>query len=641
MASLNPVRGHSLRPLAALAFGAVLAACTHVPADGGLANGSDVVTPKVDQYIAAFNAPRGPVRISQTGFRPGYPVTGVVETDAAEPLDWQIRTAKGRVVATGKTLPFGPDAGSGASVQQIAAGPLEPGENLVLVVPGIGESHPFRVADDVFRPLKYDLLNYYYHNRAGIPIEADLAGGRQWARSAGDRTETLTCFEGTDRNKVKWPGCDYELDVSGGWYDAGDYSKYAVNAGITMWTLFNAYEAGLDGFEDGKVRVPEAGNGQNDLLDEVRYNMDWMLRMQAPEGARAAVARGDWSGREGEMTPQMIDVSGMVHHKEGDVRWPRLPIMADDNNMKRALYPPSVTATLHLAATGAQCARIYQAIDRPFSGRCLTAARTAYAAARRVPDAFSYNNFDGSGPYDSVRAANEFFWAAAELYATTGEDAFRADAAAALATLTPVTWGDRQIGWGDTEIAGLITLANRAPEGALKDEARATLVSLADAYLPQIAEQGYAIAYTREKWPWGSVGELANRGLILATVYDFTGKTEYRDAAFGLLDYILGRNPRDVSYVSGHGTKAMKAPHHRFWAGAGYRGYPYPPPGAVSGGPNNSAIAGPVSVAIESLCHAQTCYADHTDAYELNEVAINWQAAVFWLAAWADGVDRD
>ncbi|MCA8901863.1 MAG: glycoside hydrolase family 9 protein [Hyphomonas sp.] len=625
------------------AAGLLLAACStgdEAAAPAAMANGSEVVTPKVDEYLAAFNAPRGAVRLSQTGFRPGYPIVAVVETDAAGPLDWAIHDPAGTLVAAGATEVFGPDAGSGASVHTIMLeGGLAAGEGLVLDVDGVGKSHPFDVGEDVFRTLKYDLLNYYYQNRAGVPIEAAFAG-EAWARPAGHETETLTCFAGKDMNGVDWPGCDYSLDVHGSWYDAGDQSKYVVNAGITTWTLFNAFEAGLGGFEDGKVKIPEAGNGQNDLLDEIRFNMDWMLRMQAPDGARAAVVLGRPEGGPKNLKPVVVDVSGMAHHKEGDIKWPPVPMMPHENDTPRALYPPSVTATLHLAATGAQCARIFAEIDADFSARCLDAAKRAYAATKRVPDAYSFNNFTGSGPYSSSDPKNEFFWAAAELYATTGDATFLSDLEAAQAKLDPATTGKRQTGWGDTEHAGLMTLARLAEDGATRDEARAMLKATADAYLAQRPAEGYGIPYSNKIWPWGSVGELANRGIILANAYEYTGDTAYRDGALDLLDYILGRNPRDISYVAGHGENAFRAPHHRHWAGANYEGYPEAPPGAVSGGPNNRGIAGPVSAAIHEMCHAQTCYADHVDAYELNEVAINWQSAVFWLAAWADEVDR-
>ncbi len=609
-----------------------------------MANGAHVVTPKQQEYLNAFNAPRGPVRATQTGIRPGYNFIGVAESDLTESLQWQITAPNGVVVVQGRTIPYGFDEGSGANVHLVVTDALKtPATNLILEVEGVGKSHPFNVAEDVFRDLKYDTLNYFYHNRAGVPIEAEYAGGEQWARPAAHENEMLTCFQGKDLYKAEWPRCDYKLDVSGGWYDAGDQSKYVVNSGISVWTLLNAYERGTSGFDDGAANIPESGNGLNDLLDEARYNLDYMLSMQAPEGAQAAIVRGNMDGQWQPDSPKMADVSGMVHHKSGNIEWPAMPIMPHNNTGPRALFAPSTAATLHVAAVGAQCARVFRGVDDAYADKCLTAAKRAYAAAQRVPDAYAYNNFPGTGPYGSTDIRDEFYWAAAEMYVSTGEAVYAEDLQTYQDQLDqwPVN-GLKEPNWGATKGLGILTLARFAPDETLKQEAAAGVQQTADAYLAQIRFEGYQIPINRGVWPWGSIGTLANRGLILGTAYDMSADVKYRDGALDLLDYILGRNPRDISYVSGHGENAFKAPHHRHWAGAQYRGFPLPPPGAVAGGPNNTDPAGPASRAIIDLCdgHAQICYIDHVDAYELNEVAINWQAATFWLAAWADDIDR-
>ena len=168
-------------------------------------------------------------------------LVGVAETDLTETLEWQIVAPNGVVVEQGRTIPYGFDSGSGANVQLVVTSGLRtPATNLVLVVGGVGKSHPFDVSEDIFRDLKYDTLRYFYHNRAGVPIESEHAGDEQWARPAGHEKEVLTCFHGKDMYKISWPRCDYTLDVSGGWYDAGDQSKYVVNSGISVWTLLNA-----------------------------------------------------------------------------------------------------------------------------------------------------------------------------------------------------------------------------------------------------------------------------------------------------------------------------------------------------------------------------------------------------------------
>ena len=155
-------------------------------------------------------------------------------------------------------------------------------------------SHPFAIGADVFQPLARAALNYFYQTRAGIPIEARFAGGPQWARAAGHPHEVVRCFTGTDEAGTVWPGCPYSLDVTGGWYDAGDQGKYVVNGGIALWTLQNLYEANAAAppFPDGSAALPEANNGIDDLLDEARWEMRFLLAMQVPAGQRLALPVG-------------------------------------------------------------------------------------------------------------------------------------------------------------------------------------------------------------------------------------------------------------------------------------------------------------------------------------------------------------
>lgn len=109
----------------------------------------------------------------------------------------------------------------------------------------------------------------------------------------------VACFSGEDKHGRTWPGCGYRLDVSGGWADAGDYGKYVVNGGIAVWSLQHAYErllvnggAEVFGWGDGRAPMPENGNGVSDILDEARWQLEFMMRMQVPEGETVAIARG-------------------------------------------------------------------------------------------------------------------------------------------------------------------------------------------------------------------------------------------------------------------------------------------------------------------------------------------------------------
>lgn len=601
---------------------------------------------KAQEYSDAISPLPNPVQVTQTGIRSGYPLIALVQTDLETPLGWSVVTQTGETLASGRTAPLGVHKGSGKQVHRITSFDLSgEHEGLIVKVEGVGTSYPFDVSDDVFSDLKYDMLGYFYQSRSSVPIETAYVEREDLARPAGHPTDVLTCFTGKDVSGRTWPACDYSLDVSGGWYDAADYNKYTVTGSLAAWTMLNLYERGTDGFADGDVAGPDAGNGLNDLLDEARYELDFLMAMQAPEGARAAILFPAIEDGESVLTPAMTDISGLVHHKAADNVWGAIPQRPHEDHSDRALYPPSITATLNLAAVGAQCARIYRDIDPSYTDQCLTAARRAYAAAKKLPEPYTSARFHGSSDYMSDRAEREFYWAAAELYITTGEVAYREDLTAYKAVLPEYPMSaTSEIRWNDVLGAAIVSLARSAPDEAIQAESREALVAIADDYRAQGLIEQYAIPIDRGVWPWNSLGSLAARGLLLGTAYDLTQDTRYRDSALDALDYILGRNPLARSYVTGYGEHAVEKPHHRFWVGANagirFADYPRPPAGVMVGGPNDNGINGPVSKTILDHCEAETCYIDHIDAYEMNQPSIQVQAFGLWLAAWADDIDR-
>ncbi len=581
------------------------------------------------------------IRFNQIGFLPDGPKRAIVKSDAKAPLDWRVIDASGNTVASGQTSVFGINAGSGEHVHQLDFSRLHaPGYEYRLVVAG-ETSRPFSIDAAVFDALKYDALAYFYHNRSGTPVDEKYVKDAKWARPAGHSPEIVSCFDKKDQRGNQWPGCSYKLDATGGWYDAGDHGKYVVNAGISVWTLLNYYERSQRvvkdaSFADGEVAVPERGNGVNDLLDEVRWELSFVLGMQAPEGAKLKMPKPGEAGAgpSGELIE--LDVSGMAHHKLHGEQWTPLPSAPHEDKKPRYAFPPSTTATLNLAANAAQCARIWRSIDAQFSERCLSAAKRAYSAARRHPDLMPLNWFNGGGGYGDRDASDEFYWAAAELFSTTGEEEYAAAMRASPHFLSaPQSGGMGEITWNQVRALGTITLVtvpNRLGARELS-QARANLVAAADEYLRQAKDEGYAIPYSSMRYQWGSNSTVLNHALILGVAHDLTGKTIYRDRALDALDYVLGRNPLDQSYVSGYGARPLRNPHHRHWAQQKNANYPPPPPGALSGGPNSTAMIDPIAKEMKGSCLPQTCWRDHVDAYALNEVAINWNAPLVWVVA--------
>jgi len=588
---------------------------------------------------AATPSAAADIRINQVGFQPGLPHRAIVPDSASGPQPWALTDRTGKVVARGVTQPFGPDRDSGENVHRILFDAGN-GSGYRLKVGG-HTSRPFSVAASVYDRLPFAALNYFYQNRAGTPIEARYAGGAAWARPAGHPGERATCVAGKDSKGNDWKGCPYTLDVAGGWYDAGDHGKYIVNGGIALWTLQNVYErqqalGHSSTFRDGKAALPEAGNRIDDLLDEARWEVKFFLKMQVPDGTHLDLPVGI-KRTAANMAFTRVDASGMVHHKVASEQWTAVPMPPQLDRLKRQLFPPSTAATLNFAATMAQCARIWRSIDPALSARCLSASEKAWAAARRNPEIYAVADFTGSGGYGDGKLSDEFYWAAAELYATTGKPDYLA-----LVRASPLHLSDKlaEPNWGSTATLGAITLAvtRNGLTGPEQDNVRSALIGTADRFLADTSRTGYAIPYAPERWPWGSTSSVLNRAMILGLAADYTkdaaARARYRQGVTDAMDFILGRNPLDTSFVSGFGARSLRNPHHRFWANMLDPKLPPAPPGALSGGPNNSAMSDPIAVQMRGKCAPMKCWADDTRAYALNEVAVNWNAPLVWVSAW-------
>lgn len=575
------------------------------------------------------------IRLNQLGFIGGGAKHAIVASPATGSIRFELVDADGEPRAAGDTIVYGDDPVSGEHIHLADFGAFDDTGSGYRLRAGCAESHPFDIGERPFGMLPYDALGYFYQSRSGIPIRAPYAG-EQWARPAGHVHDTATCRKATDRFGNAWHACDYTLDVTGGWYDAGDQGKYVVNGGITVWTLLDFYErqhalGKPDAFSDGQASIPEAGNGVSDLLDEVRFELEFLLAMQAPDGARARVPVGIRRNRPGLKFTD-IDASGMAHHKIGDAEWTPLPTPPAEDREPRVLAPVSTGATLNLAAVAAQCARIWRGVDAPFADRCLAAARKAWAAALRNPAVYYIADFGGSGGYGDGDLDDEFFWAAAELFVTTREqeygDAMRASRYFSVAV-------EAEPAWPRVAPLGLISLAlvPNSLDDAEVAAIRRRLVAAADGFADERRSSGYHIPYASSRYFWGSNSNVLNRAMLLGLAFDFTANGEYRDAAIDAMDYILGRNPLDRSYVSGYGERPFGNPHHRFWAPSFDRKLPPPPPGVLSGGPNSTAPADPVAKELIGHCAPQTCWRDDVRAYSMNEVAINWNAPLVWVAA--------
>ncbi|GLY50611.1 endoglucanase [Lentzea sp. NBRC 102530] len=554
-----------------------------------------------------------PVRTNQYA----YPTAGAkrasIVSSSATPLDWQLKDAAGTVVQTGKTQVKGRDAMTRDDVHIADFSAYRKAGSGYSLTVGNDSSYPFDIADKPYDQLRRDSLAYFYHNRSGTPIEAKYVGDA-YARPAGhvgvapNRGDvSVPCLPGE---------CDYTLDVSGGWYDAGDHGKYVVNGALAAWQLMDTYERSLhtfdiEGIRDGLLSIPEQDNRRPDVLDEARWEVEFLLKMQVPAGKPLA---------------------GMAHHKIHDLAWTGHPMLPGNDPQPRYLHAPSTAATLNLAAAGARCARVFKIWDRAFSDRCLAAAETAWQAALANPAKYAPDEDSvGGGAYDDTNVTDEFSWAGAELHATTGKREY----------LTKVTTKLTSAGFSWKDTGGLADLTiMRLPLRFPLDRvltARARLINVADGHLRDLKAQGYPNPSRPAdgQYAWGSTSATLTASMIMAMAHDTTLDRKYSDGVLESMDYLLGRNGLNQSFVSGYGERASRNQHHRHWAHSVNAAYPNPPAGSLAGGPN-SGLQDPVAQQNLPGCAPAKCYIDELGSWSTNEVAINWNSALAWVAAFAD-----
>lgn len=597
---------------------------------GGMPSGTvvcfDDVTLTGTKYT--YRADTGPaVKVNQVGYLTRGPKRATVVTEATTPLEWSLQAPGGAVVAAGATTPAGLDPSAGARVHTVDFSSVQStGSGYTLHV-GDQQSFPFAISDDVFQSLRADSLGFFYTNRSGIAIDGAIAGA-EYARPAGhlgvspNQGDTdVACLEPQTWSDG-WT-CTDRHDVSGGWYDAGDHGKYVVNGGIAVAQLLSAWErakaAGTTAsLADGTLAVPEHGNGVPDILDEARWELEWMLKMQVPAGDPLA---------------------GMAWHKVTDRNWTGLPLMPDQDPQERLLHRPSTAATLNLAAVAAQGSRLFAEFEPSFAARLLTAAETAYEAARTNPVLLApVEDGTGGGTYDDDDVTDEFYWAAAELYLTTGADGYRTAVETNPLHLAMNTDADIFTAggffWGDVAALARMQLARFATDLPDIAQIRSSVVDAADKLLADQKAQPFGQPYAPKEglYDWGSNSAVLNNQVVIATAFDLTHRPRYADAVIEGYDYLFGRNALAQSYVTGYGTKYSQNQHSRWYAHALDPSLPHPPKGTVAGGPNSS-IQDPVAGAWLQGCAAQACYVDDIGAWSVNEITVNWNSALAWVAS--------
>ena len=531
---------------------------------------------------------------SSLGFPPGHPQNVIIEWSGFEPgadnaPDTAIVTLAGPAgeQEISVALPRTRSVASGSAVSRLFLD-LEPGA-YELTVPALGDrSAPATLAFEVSG------------NFAALTEMRDQAWGVfHWITSG--LTGPFPNAHPQDA-EAKVFGSDETRDVTGGWYDAGDYGKYSVNgswaAALMLLTGLNAPDV-----LDHKIYPLAGATDKPDWIDVVVTQLDWLVKMQGPDGG--------------------------VNHKATTRDWPNLDTAPEEDTAVKYLMPVSSTATADFAATMALGAKILQTYDKDRAEKFEAAAATALAWLDANPELVmtqtQYDGKDYGGPYTDDDDTDERFFALASWAALKQTPEAIAAAEAELdARRDVLNASDNDLYWGKVDLLGMWALKSIGDKLSNDGAAQVNTALRSASHKWRVLQQrsAWLLPMTDEQgFPWGSNGALASIGWHWLMWAKVAGDEKFVEAAKTLLPYFHGRNPLGQTYVTN--SVGVRNPHLRPFVS----GVIDLPPGFIAGGANSIDLAGdPTGGAILGQPPLRM-FVDHKDSYATNEVAINWQAA--------------
>lgn len=542
-----------------------------------------VTSPDVEKSYA-------PIKVNQVGYlNSGEKYANVSgyynELSAGVGTPFQVkRTADDSIAYSGAlSLIAAYDELSGEKVLKADFSALNETGEYYVTVDGVGEpSVPFNIGADVYDSLLTDVQRFFYYQRANEDLLPEHAG--PFARTGLHKIDADLPFQ-SDPTKTK--------DVSGGWWDAGDTGKYVTAAATAVSDLLWAYENFPHKFTDGQLNIPESGNGIADLIDEIKIETDFFLKMQdqASGGFYAYVIR--------EPQPKRFIMDGT-----GD----------------ESVIPTSQTATTVGALAHAY--NVFKEVPElaDYADTLLDSAVRGWDYLEAHPEFIAQPD----GPYNDNEDLNDRFYAAAALYRATGESRYNDFVVANYKAFEKkFETTDFSHGIGSMEMVAFYHyLSSAAPSEEVKawfvpkyKEWRNTVIDTA-------TNQAVWRNSTDKGFYWGANSNVASVPVSLDIGSRIIGEYDERNiqVASGNLNYLLGINPLQLSYITGHGENRVRLTHHEIYMRDFLTEMPN---GYMPGGPNNNG----------KFNFSAKAYNQATVDWESNEQALNYNSPLTYLTA--------
>jgi endoglucanase len=458
----------------------------------------------------------------------------------------------------------------------------EPGKYTIKI--NSDESYPFEITDQKYHDLFYITMRSYYLQRCGMEINDTISG-----------VSHAACHLDDSYPDDKPLGS--LMDTTGGWHDAGDYGKYIPSAAVTLAQLLLIYELSPKTFDRLSLDIPKtkADEPFSDILLEIKYELDWMLKMQDTK-------------------------DGGVFYKVSSYEFPPIDMAPEDDNVVRYYYRKGTAITANFVGAIAIAARVFEKTDLKYAERLRKAAIQAGDFLVRTNGEILEPSIGKTGAYLTTSVKGALCWAYAELYRLTGEQNYL--------DMVQQNWENSFvpiIGWDNVSFLAVYTLlAYPKTPDELRKKWLNIMIQWAESIRARISLNGYHVALVWDEYVWASVKTALAYGVSLILVQELLSGKDFEDEIKSPLDYVLGVNPLSKVYITKVGTDYVYYPHHRLVESKRIL-----VPGLVVGGPNNWAEDGfyPSNLGPKG-------YIDLTNACSCNEYAIDYNAPFVFIVGY-------
>ena len=541
------------------------------------------------------------LHVDQVGYLTGQKKFAIVSGHSGESF-WLVDAKTNQTVYEGKLSAAKHDDNSGEELSRADFTVFDtPG--IYRLVVGDKASYDFAVGDNVYAVPLVQNLRSFTLSRSNTAMNDAITGLRiAQGHPQTSRAEVYYSDNVTQKGN--------HIDVSGGWYDAGDYGKYIPTGALAAAELMLAYEMNPDHFTKGQLFFPQGvTNNSNmpDILNEVKWEIDWMRKMQRPDGS--------------------------TYHKVAGANWPGFEASPDSDTQPFYIYGHSTFGTAMYGACLAVGARVYKNYDNNYAALLLDRAKYAWQYLSQTPSPIYRTDAgqeNGSGPYGKNGDIEERLWLAAELFKTTGDKQFEnylKDQQSGNLTQRP-----RFFSWDNTlALAQYAYITSQNADSNLKERTRRAFLEYADEICRKIEQDGFDCALSREEYTWASTKNTVTMGDILLMANQISPKKEYVEGALAQLHYLFGCNALNKSFMTGVGDNPPEHPHNRIHTSTGAY-----VPGLVVGGPNFVSGGDPDQTNLLSSGNIPPAkaYLDVLMSWSTNEYAIDYTAAASFMLAY-------